>query len=411
MRLRRILEDGWYHVTSVNNTSLVANAARGVFIFQGGIIMAKLLNFDIVGSFLRPAALKEARAQFAAGHLTQAQLTAVEDEQIKTLVDHELAAGLQAVTDGEFRRSYWHLDTFWGFAGIAHIKTKRGYLFHAEETRNDSAIVTGKIKFTGTHPDLAAFKFLNNLVKDKPNVHARQSIPAPAQLYSELVRTPKHIEALRQVYATDAELLHDIAQAYHDLILALYDAGCRDLKFDDCTWGMVVDQKFFATINGSKDQQEQTITNYLTVNNLALANLPEDLRVSTHVCRGNYHSTWAAAGGYGPVSDYLFAKENVSAFYLEFDDDRSGDFAPLAKVPAGKDVVLGLVTSKHPELESPATLKRRIKEASKYVPLDHLALSTQCGFASTEEGNQLTEEQQWAKIKLVIEVANEVWPN
>lgn len=248
--------------------------------------MAKLLNFDIVGSFLRPAALKEARAQFAAGHLTQAQLTAVEDEQIKTLVDHELAAGLQAVTDGEFRRSYWHLDTFWGFAGIAHIKTKRGYLFHAEETRNDSAIVTGKIKFTGTHPDLAAFKFLNNLVKDKPNVHARQSIPAPAQLYSELVRTPKHIEALRQVYATDAELLHDIAQAYHDLILALYDAGCRDLKFDDCTWGMVVDQKFFATINGSKDQQEQTITNYLTVNNLALANLPEDLRVPTHVCRG-----------------------------------------------------------------------------------------------------------------------------
>ena len=371
--------------------------------------MSTQLHYDIVGSFLRPAALKQAREQFARGELDQAGLTKVEDAAIKDLVAKEAAAGLKVVTDGEFRRSYWHLDTFWGFGGIKHTTQARGYLFHDEETRNDSAQVSGKIVFTGSHPDLTAFKYLKTLT-DGTELIPRQSLPAPAQLYVELVRGPENVAALRKVYPTDDALFADLAKAYRDLILALYEAGCRDLKLDDCTWGMVVDDDFWSLMAGAGFDRESLQAIYLKLNNAAIKDLPADLRVSTHVCRGNYHSTWAAKGGYGPVADYLLAQENVAAFYLEFDDDRSGDFAPLAKVPAEKEVVLGLVTSKRPALEEPEVLKARIKEASQYVPLAHLALSTQCGFASTEEGNQLTEAEQWAKIKLVIDVAKEVWP-
>lgn len=370
--------------------------------------MSEQIHFDIVGSFLRLAELKEAREQFAAGKLDAAGLKQVEDAAIRDLVKKEAAAGLKIVTDGEFRRSYWHLDTFWGFDGVAHTKQAEGYAFHDEVTRNDSAQVTGKIAFNPNHPDLAAFKFLKELT-DGTDLTPRQSLPAPAQCYAEFTRGAENTAALRKVYATDDELFEDLANAYRDLILALYDAGCRDVKIDDCTWGMVVDNDFWEKMVGDKFDRDSLQAAYLKVNNLALRDLPSDLRVSTHVCRGNYHSTWAAKGGYAPVADFLFAKEAVDAFYLEFDDDRSGDFVPLAKVPADKQVVLGLVTSKRPELEDPATIKARIKEASQYHDLAKLSLSTQCGFASTEEGNQLTEDQQWAKIKLVQDVAKEVW--
>lgn len=370
--------------------------------------MTTQLHYDIVGSFLRPQALKEAREQFAAGQLSQADLTKVEDAQIKKLVQKEAAAGLKVVTDGEFRRSYWHLDTFWGFGGIEHTTQTHGYFFHDEETRNDSAQVAGKIRFTGAHPDLTAFKYLKSLT-DGTDLVPRQSIPSPAQCYAELYRGDENIAKLKEVYANEDDLITDLATAYRDLILALYDAGCRDLKLDDCTWGMVVDDDFWQSMADAGFDREQLAAKYLEVNNGALVDLPADLRVSTHICRGNYHSTWAAKGGYGPVAKYVFAKENVSAFYLEFDDERSGGFEPLQEVPAGKEVVLGLVTSKKPELEAAADLVARIKEASQYVSLDDLALSTQCGFASTEEGNQLTEDQQWAKIKLVVEVAKQVW--
>ncbi|WP_281165765.1 5-methyltetrahydropteroyltriglutamate--homocysteine S-methyltransferase [Liquorilactobacillus sicerae] len=370
---------------------------------------ATKLHYDIVGSFLRPAELKQARADFAAGKITANQLHAVEDKLIKDLVAKEKQNGLQIVTDGEFRRSYWHLDTFWGFNGIKHTHAKQGYLFHDEETRNDSAQVVGKISFNPDHPDLQAYKFLYDLTKDDPEITARQSIPAPAQFYAELVRGEENIQALQRVYDSTEDLINDIGEAYRSLILALYATGCRDVKIDDCTWGMVVDNNFWKTMANGAYNREKLEQLYLAVNNSALHDLPKDLRISTHVCRGNYHSTWAASGGYDPVADYLFAKENVQAFYLEFDDNRSGDFAPLAKVAAGKDVVLGLVTSKKPELEDQQTLINRVKEASQYLPLEHLALSTQCGFASTEEGNKLTEEQQWAKIRLVVETAKKIW--
>jgi len=372
-------------------------------------LTATKLHYDIVGSFLRPDSVKEARVNFAANKISQEQLTAVEDEAIRDLVAKEIDAGLKVVTDGEFRRNYWHLDTFWGFSGIEHTYAEHGYLFHDEETRNDSAQVVGKIAFNPEHHDLKAFNFLNELVKDQPGVTARQSIPSPAQFYAELARGAENEAALQKYYPNQEKLVQDIGNAYHDLILALYDAGCRDVKIDDCTWGMVVDGDFWQEMTNGEFNRDALQDLYLTLNNAAITDLPSDLRISTHICRGNYHSTWAAKGGYAPVAGHLFAQEKVDAFYLEFDDERSGDFAPLAEVPAGTQVVLGLVTSKRPELETKETLLHRINEATQYVPLENLSLSTQCGFASTEEGNQLTEQQQWDKIRLVVDTAQEVW--
>ena len=372
-------------------------------------LAATKLHYDIVGSFLRPDSVKEARVNFAANKISQEQLTAVEDEAIRDLVAKEIDAGLKVVTDGEFRRSYWHLDTFWGFSGIEHTYAEHGYLFHDEETRNDSAQVVGKIAFNPEHHDLKAFNFLNELVKNQPAVTARQSIPSPAQFYAELARGAENEAALQKYYPNQEELVQDIGNAYHDLILALYDAGCRDVKIDDCTWGMVVDGDFWQEMTNGEFNRDALQDLYLALNNAAITDLPSDLRISTHICRGNYHSTWAAKGGYAPVAGHLFAQEKVDAFYLEFDDERSGDFAPLAEVPAGTQVVLGLVTSKRPELETKETLLHRIDEATQYVPLENLSLSTQCGFASTEEGNQLTEQQQWDKIRLVVDTAQEVW--
>ena len=372
-------------------------------------LTATKLHYDIVGSFLRPDSVKEARVNFAANKISQEQLTAVEDEAIRDLVAKEIDAGLKVVTDGEFRRSYWHLDTFWGFSGIEHTYAEHGYLFHDEETRNDSAQVVGKIAFNPEHHDLKAFNFLNELVKDQLGVTARQSIPSPAQFYAELARGAENEAALQKYYPNQEKLVQDIGNAYHDLILALYDAGCRDVKIDDCTWGMVVDGDFWQEMTNGEFNRDALQDLYLTLNNAAITDLPSDLRISTHICRGNYHSTWAAKGGYAPVAGHLFAQEKVDAFYLEFDDERSGDFAPLAEVPAGTQVVLGLVTSKRPELETKETLLHRIDEATQYVPLENLSLSTQCGFASTEEGNQLTEQQQWDKIRLVVDTAQEVW--
>ncbi|KRL89316.1 methionine synthase [Lactobacillus kalixensis DSM 16043] len=379
------------------------------FLRKGELIMSKnLVHYDIVGSFLRPESLKKARAEFAAKKISQDELTKVENAEITKLVEKEREVGLKIVTDGEFRRSYWHLDTFWGFEGIKHTKQEHGYIFHDEETRNDSAQVEGKIKFNGDHPDLAAFKFLKTLT-DGTDVIPRQSIPSPAQCYAELVRGKENIEAVNKFYDNETDLLDDVAKAYRDLILALYEAGCRDVKLDDCTWGMVVDDDFWSLMTEQGFDRDELQEKYLYVNNEALKDLPEDLRTSTHICRGNYHSTWAAKGGYGPVAKYVFAQENVEAFYLEFDNERSGNFDPIKEVPADKEVVLGIITSKDPELEKEEDVINRIKEASQFHELENLSLSTQCGFASTEEGNQLTEDEQWKKIKLVIDTANKVW--
>lgn len=363
---------------------------------------------DVVGSYLRPATLKQARADFEAGTITAEQLRATEDAAIAQLIARQKEAGLHVITDGEFRRGWWHLDCMWGFAGVEKVALEHGYMFHGEETRAESARLSGRVSFDGNHPFVKDFEFVKQYEDD--TVVARQTIPAPAQLVAELYR-PENVDSIIAVYGegeqADAQLDADVAQAYHEFILALYNAGCRNVQLDDCTWGMFCDPEFGKLV--AAGTLEATKERYLALNNAAIANLPADLVVTTHDCRGNYHSTWASSGGYAPVADILFARENVSAFYLEFDDDRSGDFAPLAKVHDGAKVVLGLITSKSPELEDPDVVEARIREATQYVPLDRLCLSTQCGFASTEEGNKLTEEEQWAKIKLVQDVARRVW--
>lgn len=363
-------------------------------------------RFDIVGSFLRPEKLKQARADFDAGKIDFEALTKIEDEEIRGLVAKEKAAGLQGITDGEFRRSYWHLDYFWGFSGVEHNTMSQGYLFHGEETRADSARLNGKIRFTKNHPFLAHYKFLKEVVGKEGT--ARQSIPAPAQFFAELVRAENE-EKVNEFYPDRAELYEDISKAYRESILAFYELGCRNIQLDDCTWGMLCDEKFWSNMaNGEYDVQALQEL-YLKLNNDAIADLPEDLVVNTHVCRGNYHSTWATSGGYAPVAETLFGNENVQGFYLEYDDDRSGGFEPLAHLPKGKQVVLGLVTSKSGKLEDKELIKKRIAEAAKVIPLDDLCLSPQCGFASTEEGNILSDAEQWAKIELIKEIATEVW--
>ena len=363
---------------------------------------------DVVGSFLRPDVLKQARADFAAGVIDAGALRAVEDEAIRDLVAKQKAAGLHVITDGEFRRSYWHLDFMWGLQGIERRTSRTGYQFHDEETTADTAVVTGKISGE-SHPFVEHFKFVKAL-EEKGQV-ARQTIPAPAQTYSEVIldRCDGQQESLRAVYPTDEELIADIAAAYRTVLADLYAAGCRNVQFDDCTWGIYCDRDFVAKTGMSPVDIKKVSELGVALNNAALEGKPADLVVNTHVCRGNYHSTYAFEGGYDPVAPYLFANEDVNAFYLEFDTPRAGGFEPLAHVAAGKKVVLGLVTSKQPGLEDEELLVRRINEAAQYVPLEDLCLSPQCGFASCECGNKLTEEEQWAKVALVQRVAKRVW--
>lgn len=362
-------------------------------------------RYDIVGSFLRPAALKEARAGFAAGKVTAGQLRQTEDAAVAELVAKEKAAGLLGVTDGEFRRSWWHLDFMWGLDGVEKAEIASGYRFHDETTRAETARLSGKIRF-GAHPFLEHFLFLKQAAGD--GVTARQCIPAPAQFLSELQRDENRA-ATQAVYPSQDELIADIAAAYRDAIAAFYALGCRNLQFDDCTWGMLCDRGYWERKISSGETLELTAKLYLELNNAALAGHPADMAVTTHVCRGNYHSTWASSGGYEPIAQWLFAQEDVDGFYLEYDTERAGGFEPLRFVADGKLVVLGLLSSKTGALENKTQIVGRIREAEQYIPLDRLCLSPQCGFASTEEGNILTEAQQWDKLRLAKEIAGELW--
>lgn len=364
------------------------------------------MRADFVGSFLRPVEVKEARVAFAEGRISGEELKAVEDEAIRRLVGKQVELGFQVVTDGEFRRQAWHLDFMWGFDGVGHAPTKTGLPFHGEQAMIDDTFLTGKVALGEGHPFLEHFKFVAALAPE--GVEAKLTIPAPAQFLAQMVM-PFALENTRKYYEDNEELIADLAGAYRKFIRAAYAAGCRRLQFDDCTWGMLVDPAavyMWGTDEaGLKEVQEMN----LRINNMALEGKPADMFVNTHVCRGNYHSTYANSGAYDKVAEVLFERENVDAYYLEFDDERSGGFEPLAHVSEGKMVVLGLVTTKSPALEEKAAVVARIKEAARYVPLDRLCVSPQCGFASCEIGNKLTEEEQWAKLRLVQEVAKEVW--
>ena len=363
-------------------------------------------RYDVVGSFLRPAKLKQARKDYESKKISREELTQIEDECITDLVQKEKAAGLHVITDGEFRRATWHLDFMWGFDGVSHTPTKTGLPFHGEAAMIDDTYITGKVGVSGTHPFVEHFKFLTQF--EDENTIAKQTIPAPAQFLEQMI-LPFALENTKKYYEDTEELVQDIAKGYKVVIQQLYDAGCRCIQFDDCSWGMLVDEKaplFFQTDQEGLLKVQEL---FLRINNLAIEGKPEDLTINTHVCRGNFHSTYASSGAYDAVAKTLFAKENVHTYFLEFDDARSGGFEPLKEVTPDKKVVLGLVTTKLAKLEDKETVIARIKEASQYVPLENLCLSPQCGFASCEIGNKLTEEQQWAKVKLVKEIAEEVW--
>ncbi len=362
-------------------------------------------RYDFVGSFLRPQALKEAKAAYQEGKITKEELDKVVNEEINKVVAKQKQLGFHVITDGEFRRTFWHLDFMWGFEGVAHENTGNGVKFDAELAVLDDTYLVGKIK-TKAHPFVEYFKYLKQF--EDENTIAKYTIPAPAQMYQQLI-VPANYELTRKFYATDEELIQDIGTAYQNVIKQFYDAGCRNLQFDDCTWGAIVGDAAKLRYKSLGIDLDEVKSKLLTVNNLALEGKPEDMVITSHICRGNYHSTFFASGAYDSVADYVFAKEKVDAFFLEYDDERSGGFAPLAKVSGDKKVVLGLITTKSPVLEDKKAVIERIHEAAKYVPLDRLCLSPQCGFASCEIGNKLTEDEQWAKLKMVKEIAEEVW--
>lgn len=364
-------------------------------------------RYDYVGSFLRPERLKKARADFESGMINPSQLKEVEDECILDLVSKIKDLGYHVITDGEFRRSTWHLDFMWGFNGIEHKKTLAGNTtFDGEVAMIDDTYMISKISVK-EHPFVEHFKFIKAL--EDENTIAKQTIPSPGQFYAYFTGAELLTTTL-DIYGTEEAFADDVVKAYSEFVAEIYAAGCRNLQFDDCVWGGMVNPKLAVALTGGSGQQlEEYKKLILDLNNRVVTLAPTDLIINTHVCRGNYHSTFFSSGAYDGVADLLFGEEHVNTYYLEYDDERSGGFAPLAKVSEDKKVVLGLITTKTPALENKEDVIARIHEAAKYIPLDRLYLSPQCGFASCEIGNKLTEEEQWDKLRLVKEIAEEVW--
>jgi 5-methyltetrahydropteroyltriglutamate--homocysteine methyltransferase len=355
---------------------------------------------DHVGSLLRPAALKEAREKRAKGEMTAAELKAIEDREIERVIKKQEEAGLQAVTDGEFRRSWWHLDFLWGLDGAEKNVMDSGIAFAAVTTRNEGVKVTGKLGCS-SHPMIEHFKFVAAHTKHTPKI----TIPAPSAIYGRPLKTPID----KAVYPELGPFFADLGQAYRKAVRAFADAGCRYLQLDEVFIAMLCDPKYRQQMTDRGDDPTYLGELYGELINTAMSDIPSDMTITMHLCRGNYKSTFMGAGGYDAVQEILFNKINVHGYFMEYDDERSGSFEPLRMLPKGKQVVLGIMTTKSGKLESKDELKRRIDQAAKYAPLDQLCISGQCGFASTEEGNVLTEDEQWAKIRRLVEVADEVW--
>jgi len=356
---------------------------------------------DHVGSLLRPAPLKEARAKRARREITDAQLAEVENREIDRIVGKQEEVGLKLATDGEFRRSWWQFDFYKGLDGVELYSTGEGIQFAGVATKAESVRVTGKVGFT-SHPHVEHFKYLRARSKVTP----KMTIPAPSTLHFRQGRASID----KKVYPELDAYFDDVAKAYQKAIRAFYDAGCRYLQMDDTAWSMICDPKEREKSRGRGDDPDTLPAKYAAMTNKALEGKPADMVVSMHSCRGNFRSTFIASGGYEHVAEQLLGNVNLDGFFLEYDTERAGGFEPLRFVPKGKKtVVLGLVTSKSGKLESKDQIKRRIDEATRYVALDQLCLSPQCGFASTEEGNVLAEDEQWAKLRMIVELADEVW--
>jgi 5-methyltetrahydropteroyltriglutamate--homocysteine methyltransferase len=356
---------------------------------------------DHVGSILRSAAIKDARAQHEAGKLSDAELKAVEDREIDKIVGKQEEIGLKCTTDGEYRRSWWHFDFFGMLEGVEIYELDHGIQFQGVQTKPKGIKIKGKIGF-GKHPMVEHFKYLKAHTKVTP----KMCIPSPTVMHFRL--EPGAVA--KNAYPHRDAIFDDLAGAYQQAVRAFYDAGCRYLQFDDTAWAYLCSQ---AELQKARDRGldvDHLQETYTKCINKALEAKPADMVITTHVCRGNFRSTFISSGGYEPVAESLLAKCNYDGYFLEYDSDRAGGFEPLRFLPKGnKVVVLGLVTSKFGALEKKDDVKRRIDEATKHAALDQLALSPQCGFASTEEGNVLADDEQWAKLKMIVDLSKEVW--
>jgi len=356
---------------------------------------------DMVGSLLRPEPLKEARAKRAAGQITAEQLRTVEDREIDKILARQAEVGLQLATDGEFRRAYWHFDFMAHLDGCKLVEADHGIAFHGVQTKAETVNVVGKVGWPAKHPMIEHFKYL----KDHTRLVPKMTIPSPSVLHFR-----SGFQAIKAIYPDIDQFFADAATAYGKAIRAFYDVGCRYLQLDDTVWAYLCSQEQLDQAKARGDDVTKLQERYARTINKALESKPADMTITMHVCRGNFRSTWISSGGYEPVAETLFGKLNLDGYFLEYDTERAGGFEPLRFVPKGKKiVVLGLITSKSGTLENKSDVKKRIDEATKYVALDQLALSPQCGFASTEEGNVLTEDAQWAKLREIVEISQEVW--
>jgi len=357
---------------------------------------------DMVGSLLRTQPLKDARARREAGAITPAQLRSVEDEEIKKIVEKQREIGLELATDGEFRRSWWHFDFFWRLDGCERVVAERGIQFRGLATKPEGLRVTGKLAFPPDHPMLQHFAFLKSITP----AMAKMTLPSPSVM---------HFRGGRQAISNEAypdldQFFADLARLYADAIGAFYAAGCRYLQLDDTVWAYLCSSEQLSEARARGEDADRLASRYAQTINAALGAKPADMTITTHVCRGNFRSTWISEGGYEPIAELLLGGVGYDGYFLEYDSARAGGLEPLRFLPRGKKrAVVGFVTSKSGALESKDTILRRIEEAAKFAPLEQLCLSPQCGFASTEEGNILSEEEQWAKLRMIVEIAREVW--
>lgn len=362
-------------------------------------------RYDIVGSFLRPQAIHDARASWKAGDITFEQLHKVEDVEVAKIIEAQKQVGLHAVTDGEFRRRWWHLDWLAGFNGIKVYDFKTAG-FGIEKVMQGT-YVDSPLSFDPNHPFIEGFRRTQKLAGDTP---VKQTISGPNMITLDSVVLSAQYAA-NPVYANLDELRHDLAKTYQDAIKAFHDAGCRYLQLDDTSWGALFSPRFRAKIEACGYDPDKLIDVFGDITDEALEGRPDDMVITTHMCKGNFMSHWLYEGTYETIARRLLNIRGFDGFFLEYDDERSGSFEPLRHLPANTDqrVVLGLVTTKTAELEDPERIRERIAEAAKIVPLERLCLSPQCGFSSTEEGNSIDPSVQWEKLALVRDIARSVW--
>jgi 5-methyltetrahydropteroyltriglutamate--homocysteine methyltransferase len=356
---------------------------------------------DHVGSLLRPAALKVARGRLERGEITAAELAAIEDSEIERVIRKQEEVGLRSVTDGEFRRAFWNYDFLGKLKGVEAYLGERKIKFQGPQPKPMMLRVTGRLDGDGSHPMIEHFKF----VAARAEAMAKMTIPSPSSLHFRYGRDA----VPPAIYPRMDDFYRDLGESYRKVVRAFADAGCRYLQLDEVNFTYLCDPKLRALVVERGDDPRALPHIYAAMINAAVSDAPADMTTAMHLCRGNFQSTFVASGGYEPVAEILFNAIDIDAYFMEYDSERAGGFEPLRFVPKGKMVVLGLVTSKRGSLETKDAIKRRIEQAAEFIEPDQLCLSPQCGFASTEEGNILTEEEQWAKLRLIVDLADEIW--